>query len=154
MMIHLHLTAEQREDVQRVSRHAVGRVALRAHMVLLSDRAYSAPQIATIHDCGQDVMPLWLHRYDTEGRAGLDDESRSGLPRKGGDPVINRAGMIGINQIHQLIRTTGKGYERERKYSKKIFSRYVPFRTGKDYYLISFVCPFGGNVGGFMNFGC
>jgi transposase len=56
-------------------------------MVLLSDRAYSAPQIATIHDCGQDVMRLWLHRYDTEGRAGLDDESRSGLPRKDGDPL-------------------------------------------------------------------
>lgn len=80
MMIHLHLTAEQREEVQRVSRHAVGREAPRAHMVLLSGRAYSAPQIATIHDCGQDVVRLWLHRYDTEGRAGLDDESRSGRP--------------------------------------------------------------------------
>ncbi len=48
MMIYLHLTAEQREEVQRVSRHTMGRVALRAHMVLLSDRAYSTPQIS--HD--------------------------------------------------------------------------------------------------------
>ena len=59
----LHLTAEQRQELQRVSRQAVGRVALRAHMVLLSDRDYSVPQIATIHHCGQDVVRIWLHRY-------------------------------------------------------------------------------------------
>ena len=34
-MIHLHLTAEQRQELQRVSRQAVGRVALRAHMAEL-----------------------------------------------------------------------------------------------------------------------
>jgi len=79
-MIHLHLTEDQRQELHRVSRQAVGRVALRAHMVLLSGRAYTVPQIATIHACGQDVVRTWLHRYGAEGVGGLEDESRSGRP--------------------------------------------------------------------------
>ncbi len=79
-MIHLHLSEEQRQELHRVSHQAVGRVALRAHMVLLSARDYSVPQIATIHGCGEDVVRLWLHRYDAEGVAGLEDEPRSGRP--------------------------------------------------------------------------
>src|SRR2546423_9200749 len=81
-MIHLHLTAEQRQELQRVSRQEVGRVALRAHMVLLSDRGFTVPQIAAIHACGQDVVRTWLHRYEREGMAGLEDEPRSGRPLK------------------------------------------------------------------------
>src|SRR2546428_5357688 len=81
-MIQLHLTAEQRQELQRVSRQAVGRVALRAHLVLLSDRGYSVPQIATIHACGQDVVRTWLHRYKEKGVAGLEDEPRRGRPRR------------------------------------------------------------------------
>jgi hypothetical protein len=37
-MIHIHLTETQRQELTAVSRQAVGRVALRAHMVLLSGR--------------------------------------------------------------------------------------------------------------------
>jgi transposase len=65
-----------------VSRQAVGRVALRAQMVLLCARGYRVPQIAQIHDCGEDVVRLWLHRYRAEGIAGLADEPRSGRPPK------------------------------------------------------------------------
>jgi transposase len=81
-MIHLHLTEVQRRALHQVSRQAVGRVALRAQMVLLSDRGYSVPQIATIHACGQDVVRTWLHRYAEEGVAGLEDDPRSGRPPK------------------------------------------------------------------------
>jgi transposase len=84
-MIHLHLTDDQRQELQRVSRQAVGRVALRAHMVLLSDRDYTVPEIATIHECGHDVVRTWLHRYHADGVAGLEDEPRSGRPPK--DPL-------------------------------------------------------------------
>lgn len=84
-MIHLHLTDDQRHELQQASRQAVGRVALRAQMVLLADRGYSVPQIATIHACGQDVVRTWLHRYTKEGVAGLEDEPRSGRPPK--DPL-------------------------------------------------------------------
>jgi len=79
-VLSVELTEEQRAEVERVSRQAVGRVALRAHMVLLNDRRYRVPMIAAIHDCGEDVVRLWLHRYEQEGVAGLEDEPRSGRP--------------------------------------------------------------------------
>jgi len=81
----VHLTDEQRQELRQLSRQAVGRVALRAQMVLLSDRNYSVPEIAEIHSCGCDVVRIWLHRYEQEGVAGLEDEPRSGRPPK--DPL-------------------------------------------------------------------
>ena len=84
-MVFVKLTDDQREELEEVSRRAIGRVALRAHMVLLSDRHYPVPFIATIHDCGCDVVRTWLHRYEQKGIAGLEDEPRSGRPPK--DPL-------------------------------------------------------------------
>src|SRR5215472_9581515 len=81
-MIYVHLTQSQRDELGVGSRQAIGRVALRAHMVLLSDRGFTVPQIAAIHDCGEDVVRIWLHRYEREGAAGLEDEPRSGRPPK------------------------------------------------------------------------
>src|SRR5215472_11724239 len=81
-MIDVHLTESQRDELSAVSRHAIGRVALRAHMVLLSDRGFTVPQIAAIHDCGEDVVRTWLHRYQRVGVVGLEDEPRSGRPLK------------------------------------------------------------------------
>src|SRR4051794_35515124 len=79
-MLYLHLTDAQRAELEAVSRQAVGRVALRAQMVLLSDRGHSVPQIAAIHRCGCDVVRTWLHRYQAAGTAGLADLPRSGRP--------------------------------------------------------------------------
>ena len=42
-MIYVHLTEEHRDELQAVSRQAIGRVALRAHLVLLSDRGFTVP---------------------------------------------------------------------------------------------------------------
>ena len=82
-MIYVHLTADQRDELNVFSRQALGRVALRAHMVLLSDRGFTVPQIAAIHDCGEDVVRIWLHRYEQHGVAGLEDEPTSGRPPPG-----------------------------------------------------------------------
>jgi transposase len=95
-MIYVHLTENQRDELQVVSRHAIGRVALRAHMVLLSDRGFTVSQIAAIHDCGEDVVRIWLHRYEREGVTGLEDDPRSGRPLK--DPL---AGSIVDAQASQ-----------------------------------------------------
>src|SRR5436305_7503546 len=84
-MILVQLSDDQRRELHQVGRQAVGRVALRAHMVLLSDRSFSVPQIAEIHDCGEDVVRTWLHRYEEKGVAGLEDEPRPGGPPK--DPM-------------------------------------------------------------------
>ena len=87
-MIPLHVSDKQRQELEQVSRQAVGRVALRAQMVLLSARGYTVPQIAAIHDCGPDVVRLWLHRYEQAGVAGLDEAPRSGRPPT--DPLAGR----------------------------------------------------------------
>jgi transposase len=87
-MIHLHVSDKQRQALEQVSRQAVGRVALRAQMVLLAARGYTVPQIAAIHACGQDVVRVWLHRYEQEGVAGRDDAPRSG--RAPTDPLAGR----------------------------------------------------------------
>lgn len=87
-MIFVKLSEEQRRELEQVSRQAVGRVALRAQMVLLSGRGYSVPQIAHIHDCGQDVVRIWLHRYEQGGITGLEDEPKSGRPPK--DPLARQ----------------------------------------------------------------
>jgi len=80
-MIRVHITDDQRRELEQVSRQAVGRVALRAQMVLLAARGYRVPQIAEIHDRGQDVVRLWLHRYKEEGVRGLEDAPHPGRPR-------------------------------------------------------------------------
>ena len=103
-MIRLHLTDDQRREVQQVSRQAVGRVALRAQMVLLADRGYTAPQIAAIHACGHEVVRLWLHRYKEEGAAGLEDEPRSGRP-----PTDPLARQIVDTQASQSPPCSGQG---------------------------------------------
>jgi transposase len=101
-MIHVKVSDAQRRELEQVSHQAVGRVALRAHMVLLSARGYSVPQIAAIHDCGCDVVRTWLHRYEQEGVAGLEDAPRSGRPPK--DPL---AGRISATQASQAPECSG-----------------------------------------------
>ena len=101
-MIHVQVSDAQRRELEQVSRQAVGRVALRAHMVLLSARGYSVPQIAAIHDCGCDVVRLWLHRYEDAGISGLDDVPRSGRP-----PTNPLAGHIVDTQASQSPECSG-----------------------------------------------
>jgi transposase len=74
------LTAARRRELEQLRRRAVGRVSQRAHMVLLSGRGYTVPQIAAIFDCGEDVVRLWLHRYAARGVDGLEDLPRPGRP--------------------------------------------------------------------------
>jgi transposase len=74
------LSPEQHRALIQLRRQAVGRVALRAQMVLLSARGYSVRQIAEIFEVGDDVVRTWLHRYQQAGPAGLDDCRRPGRP--------------------------------------------------------------------------
>lgn len=101
-MIHVQVSEQQWRELEQVSRQAVGRVALRAQMVLLSVRGYSVPQIAAIQDCGPEVVRLWLHRYEQVGVSGLEDAPRSGRPPK--DPL---AGQIVDTQASQSPECSG-----------------------------------------------
>ena len=101
-MLYLTLTDAQRAELENVSRQGVGRVALRAQMILLSARGHSVPEIAAIHGCGHDVVRTWLHRYMAAGVAGLDD-----LPRSGRPPRERLARQIVDAQASQSPRCAG-----------------------------------------------
>src|SRR5947208_1764910 len=81
-MLRLTLTDAQCRELHTVCRQAVGRVALRAHMVSLAARGYRVPQIDTSHACGEDVVRHWLQPYQAQGVAGLQAAPRSGRPPK------------------------------------------------------------------------
>jgi transposase len=52
----------ERQVLEPLRRRAIGRVSQRAHLVLLSARGDSVPQLAGIVDVGEDVVRSWLHR--------------------------------------------------------------------------------------------
>lgn len=76
------LSAEQRRELAVLRRRAVGRVAMRAQMVLLRAKGYSVGQIAEMFDLGEDRVRHWLQRYAREGPGGLADRPRPGRPPK------------------------------------------------------------------------
>lgn len=73
---------EERRELERMTREEVGRVALRAQMVLLSARGYAAQEIAEIQDIADVTVYKWLDRFDAEGPEGLYDREREGRPSK------------------------------------------------------------------------
>jgi len=75
-------TEEEHEELKRMKRQEVGRVATRAHIVLLSSRGYSASRISEIHDVTGPMVYKWMDRFDEEGPSGLYDRDREGRPPK------------------------------------------------------------------------
>jgi transposase len=73
---------EEIAELRRMKRQEVGRVAVRAHIILLSSRGYSASEIADIHDVTDPMVYKWLDRFDKEGPSGLYDRKRDGRPKK------------------------------------------------------------------------
>jgi len=74
-------TAE-REELDRMIQQEVGRVAMRAQMVLLSVRGFTVPDIADIQEVSDVTVYQWLDRFDEKGPEGLHDRPRSGRPAK------------------------------------------------------------------------
>lgn len=74
------LTSEEQTELERMMRQEVGRVALRAPMVLLPARGYSVPEISTLQGVSDVSIYSWLDRFEAEGPAGLYDRPRSGRP--------------------------------------------------------------------------
>lgn len=65
-----------------MTREEVGRVALRAQMVLLSARGFTAQEIAEIQGVADVTVYKWLDRFDEGGPEGLYDREREGRPSK------------------------------------------------------------------------
>ena len=75
-------TDEERDQLKQMKGQEVGRVSVRAHIILLSSRGYSAPKIAEIHDVTGPMVYKWTDRFDEEGPLGLYDRERTGRPKK------------------------------------------------------------------------
>ena len=75
-------TDKERQELKAMTQKAVGRVALRAQVVLLPSRGYSAYAIAEIQEASDPTVYKWIDRFDAEGPPGLYDRQREGRPPK------------------------------------------------------------------------
>jgi transposase len=75
-------TVEERQELTRMTRQAVGRVSQRAQLILLSAQRHTVPELATLFDMSRATVRFWIRRFDVHGPAGLYDDPRSGRPRK------------------------------------------------------------------------
>jgi len=57
-------TDEEHRTLKQMKQQDVGRVAMRAHMILLSERGYTVPQITDLHDVRDDTVYKWFDRFD------------------------------------------------------------------------------------------
>lgn len=80
-------TDDELQELKRMTRQEIGRVAQRAQMVLLSAQRRTVPEIASIFAVEYKTVRKWLRRFGAEGPAGLYDEPRSGRPHQLTDSV-------------------------------------------------------------------
>jgi transposase len=83
-------TDDELQELKRMTRQEIGRVAQRAQMVLLSAQRRPVPEIAAVFAVKYKTVRKWLRRFDALGPDGLYDEPRSGRPRKLGDGLRER----------------------------------------------------------------
>jgi transposase len=76
------VTEEEQDELARMIRQEVGRIAMRANMIQLSSQGYSVPKIVDIHKTSNVTVYKWFDRFDKEGPSGLYDNPRKGRPRK------------------------------------------------------------------------
>ncbi len=74
--------AEERLELEGMTKQEVGRVAFRAHMILLSSQGYPVTEIVRIYKTTNVTLYKWLNRFDDQGPAGLYDRPRGGCPAK------------------------------------------------------------------------
>ncbi|MCE5336291.1 MAG: helix-turn-helix domain-containing protein [Desulfobacteraceae bacterium] len=76
------LAKEDYEELKMMKRKEIGRVSLRAQMVLLSAKHWAVPRIADLFEISPATVRFWLRKFEKEGPKGLYDENRSGRPSK------------------------------------------------------------------------
>jgi transposase len=89
-------TPEEAAALRRMTRQAVGRVAERARLVLLSAAGRPVPELARLFGLTGPSVRRWLHRFNAAGPAGLYDAPRPGRPRT--RPPPDRAAVASAGQ--------------------------------------------------------
>src|SRR5260370_39742520 len=76
------MTLEEQEQIKQLShsRTASARQVERARIIQLTSQGYFVPAIAAQLHIGQDVVRLWLKRFNAHGLAGLEALPRAELP--------------------------------------------------------------------------
>lgn len=107
-------TDQECERLEEMTQHEIGRVAMRAHMILLSCRGYSAYEIAEIHNVTDPTVYKWIDRFDQEGPDGLFDAPRAGRP-----PKIDEQAEDEIERVLQAP-PTEEGYQASRSTARRL----------------------------------
>jgi transposase len=76
------VTEEERRAVRRLahSRTAPARAVERAQVVLAALEGAAVEEIAVRQHLARNSVYMWLHRFETRGLQGLEDERRGGRP--------------------------------------------------------------------------
>jgi transposase len=86
----LKLTAQQISELsERVRNSPSHRTRQRAHAILLSHKKYTVKSISEIFEVDRNTVAAWISSFETDGVSGLDDEPRTGRPRKIGEDKDN-----------------------------------------------------------------
>lgn len=75
-------TDGETKELKRMTRQEIGRVSLRAQMILLGAQGRIYTEIARIFGTTTVTVVFWIGRFNQEGPDGLYDQPRSGRPRK------------------------------------------------------------------------
>ncbi|NJO17598.1 MAG: helix-turn-helix domain containing protein [Thioploca sp.] len=75
------LNEEQINNLKNILKHSEQpRIRQRAHAILLSSKAFSLDEIATILEVNRDTVSNWLNKWEQCGLSGLTDQPRPGRP--------------------------------------------------------------------------
>lgn len=88
------LTEDERAELKRMTRQAIGHVSQRAQMILLSDQQRSVPEIAALFAISRATVRFWIRRFEAAGPAGLRDDPRAGRPRKITAQIADQLGTL------------------------------------------------------------
>ncbi len=81
---------DELQELKRMTRQEIGRVAQRAQMILLSAQRRTVPEIARIFEVEYKTVRKWIRRFNAAGPGGLYDEPRSGRPHKLSETVRDK----------------------------------------------------------------
>ena len=124
---------EERQQLEAMTREEIGRVAMRAQMVLLSTRGYSAPKIAEIQEITDVTVYKWIDRFDEGGPEALyDREQTQDFLREGRPPKIDEEAEDELRRVLQAGPPTEEGYEATRSPAVPRLTEHLGKKLGID----------------------
>jgi transposase-like protein/transposase len=99
------LSDEEREVIERWTRHPKSALALRCRIVLAVADGGSSKEIAAQLGCDRSTVGRWRRRFAERGLEGLHDEPRLGKPRSTSDHDVERGVATTLEEQPPHIRS-------------------------------------------------